>query len=81
MSKRKKLYERILNMPKDLRYEELTKALEDCGYQLNRTTGSHSIFTKSGCNPLTIPCKTPVKSYLIEQVLKEIGDCLENMLD
>ena len=31
MSKRKKLYERILNMPKDLRYEELTKALEDCG--------------------------------------------------
>lgn len=81
MSKRKKLYQRILSVSKDLRFEELHKVLLDCGYQLDHYTGSHAIFVKPGCNSLTIPAKTPVKSYLINQVLAEIGECLENMLE
>lgn len=81
MSKRQKLYARILSMPKDLRYEELEKAILDCGYTLDHTTGSHAIFTKPGCSTLTIPRKSPVKSYLIKHALDEIGDCLESMLD
>ncbi|MEN4012124.1 MAG: type II toxin-antitoxin system HicA family toxin [Bellilinea sp.] len=81
MSKREKLYQRILSKPKDLRFQELKKVLLDCGYQLDHHTGSHVIFTKAGCNALSIPDSTPVKSYLIKQVLAEIGECLEDMLD
>lgn len=81
MSKKQKLYQRILSIPKDLRFEELQKVVLDCGYQLDHITGSHAIFTKPGCNPLTIVAKTPVKSYLIKQVLDEIGEYLEDMLD
>ena len=77
MSKKKKLYQRILDKPKDLRFEELEKAVMDCGYILDHTTGSHAIYTKPDSVTLTIPHKTPVKSYLIDQVLNVIGDCLE----
>ncbi|MEW6504842.1 MAG: type II toxin-antitoxin system HicB family antitoxin [Chloroflexota bacterium] len=68
-------------MPRDLRFEELQKILLDCGYRLDHCKGSHAIFVKPGCNPLTIPAKTLVKSYLIKQVLAEIDECLESMLD
>lgn len=77
MSKRKKLFQTILNKPKDLRFEELEKVIILCGYQLDHTTGSHAIYTKKNAVTLTIPRKTPVKSYLLNQVLIAIGDCLE----
>lgn len=79
MTKKEKLLKRILGLPKDLRYDELDKILLASGYILERTRGSHAIYTKAGANTLTIPRKSPVKSYLIEQVLEEIGDTLENM--
>ena len=81
MGRKEKLYQRILGLPKDLRFEELDKVLSSCGYTLERTRGSHAYYTKKNCNTLTIPRKTPVKSYLIQQVLTEIGDKLEDMLD
>lgn len=80
MSKRKKLYQRILNRPKDLRFDELEKIILNCGYTLNRIKGSHAIYTKPNYETLTIPRKYPVKSYLIDYVLNSIGDCLEDEL-
>lgn len=80
MSRKEKLYQRILNLPKDLRFEELDKVLIACGYSLDRTNGSHAVYTKINCNTLTIPRVTPVKSYLIRQVLTEIGEILEDMI-
>jgi len=80
VSKKQKLYQRILSDPKDLRFEELEKIILACEYVLDHTTGSHAIYAKQGSPTLTIPRKTPVKSYLIKQVLDAIGDCLENML-
>ena len=81
MTKKEKLFKRLLELPKDLRFEELDKILVSVGYVLERTRGSHAIYTKSGANTLTIPRKSPVKSYLIQQVLEEIGDTLENTTD
>ena len=80
MSKRKKLYQRILSKPKDLRFDELEKVILNCGYTLNRVKGSHTIYTKPDHETLTIPRKTPVKSYLIDYVLNRIEDCLEDEL-
>lgn len=79
MSKRKKLLERIIGKPKDLRFDELDKILGHCGFELDHTTGDHAIYTKLGYRPLTIPRKTPVKSYLIDQVLAVIEDCIDEM--
>jgi predicted RNA binding protein YcfA (HicA-like mRNA interferase family) len=80
VSKKKRLLQRLLNKPKDLRYAELARILEDCGFVLDHSTGSHAIFTKPGHRSLTIPQKTPVKSYLIDQVLAAIEDCIDELL-
>jgi len=80
LSKRDKLLQRLLDKPKDLRFEELEKVILMCGYRLNRNRGSHAIYVKVGSPTLTIPIKTPVKSYLIDQVLYVIEDCLEDEL-
>ena len=80
MSKKQKLLELLLSKPKDLRYDELDKILLACGYTLDHVSGSHAIYTRPGLRALTIPRKTPVKSYLIEQVLDMIEDCIEERL-
>lgn len=80
VSKQEKLVQRILNYPKDLRFEELEKVIFACGYLLDHNTGSHAIYVRENYPTLTIPRKTPVKSYLIQQVILAIGDCLEEKL-
>jgi predicted RNA binding protein YcfA (HicA-like mRNA interferase family) len=77
VSKRQKRYERILKIPKDYRYEELVKVLEDVGYTLDTgSRGSHAVYRKPNSNTLTIPRTSPVKSYIIKSVLKEISELL-----
>ena len=80
MSKKQKLLQRLLSEPKDLRFDELNRILELCGFKLDHITGSHAIYTKPGVRSLTIPQKSPVKSYLIEQVLVAIEDCIDEQL-
>ena len=80
MSKKQKLYQRLKDKPKNLRFAELEKIILDCGYVLDHTSGSHAIYTKPNSITLTIPRKTPVKSYLIYQVLNAIEDCLDELL-
>ena len=76
MSRKEKLLQRLLSRPKDLRFEALERLLVSLGYSLDRIRGSHAIYCKVGRPPLTIPVKTPVKSYLIKQVLVAIEDDL-----
>jgi predicted RNA binding protein YcfA (HicA-like mRNA interferase family) len=77
VSKTQKLCQKLLRKPKDLRFSELVTILNFCGYELDRTKGSHAIFIKDGYPILTIPRKDPVKSYLIKQVLTAIEDIIE----
>jgi predicted RNA binding protein YcfA (HicA-like mRNA interferase family) len=77
LSRKEKLRQRLLSLPKDLRFEELEKILLWSGYGLDRNRGSHAIYFKAGHPTLTIPIKSPVKSYLIKQVLYAIEDEFE----
>jgi len=78
LSKKQKELERLLSKPKDLRFEELQRVLIHCDYVLDRMRGSHAIFVHPELVSLTIPAKTPVKSYLIEQVLDVIEEYIED---
>lgn len=80
MSKKSKLFKRLLDKPKDLRFEELEKIILWCGYTRERTRGSHAHYFKEGYPPLTIPIHSPVKSYLISQVLDIMEDDIEDLL-
>ena len=73
MSKWDKLIKRITSLSKDLRFDELRKVLESCGYEMRNPKGgsSHYTFRKAGCMPLTIPKHEPIKKVYVEMV-KEI---------
>ena len=60
----------FLNLSKDIRFDELRKVLESCGYEMNapRSGSSHYTFRKKGCMPITIPKHEPIKKVYVEMV-------------
>ena len=82
MSKWDKLIMRICNLSKDLRFDELRKVLESCGYEMNapRSGSSQYTFRKQGCMPITIPKHEPVKVY-VEMVRQIVESEAENNED
>lgn len=70
MSQWDKLLEKILNLSKDLRFDELKKILEYYGYEMKnpRKGSSHFTFRKKGSDPITIPKHKPIKEIYIKMV-------------
>ncbi len=70
MSKFEKLLQRIKNLDKDLRFEELRKVLESYGYTMSNPNGgsSHYTFRKKGATPVTVPKHVPVKIIYIRMI-------------
>ena len=70
MSKWDKLIEQILKLNKNLRCEDLSKALIKIGYvpQQPRGGSSHVTFRKLGKFPITIPKGNPVNKVYVELV-------------
>ena len=83
MSKWDKLLKRICSLSKDLRFDELRKVLESYGYKMNapRSGGSHYIFRKAGCQPITIPKHEPIKKVYVEMVKQIVESEVENNED
>jgi len=70
LSRWDKLIDEILKLNRDLRFEELAKALTKIGYVQNQPKGgsSHYTFRKSGKLPITLPKATPMSKAYIEMV-------------
>ena len=70
MSSWDKLLERIGSLSNDLRFAELRKVLEACGYTMRQPRGgsSHYTFRKPGCAPVTLPKHEPIKRVYVEMV-------------
>lgn len=79
MSKWEKLIQEILNLNKDLRFDDLEKALIKMGYTKHQPSGggSHYTFRKKGCLPITIPKHTPLKKVYIEMVRDIVQEYLD----
>ncbi|MEG6614915.1 toxin HicA [Peptococcaceae bacterium 1198_IL3148] len=79
MSKLQKLYQRIKNNPKAVRFEELDKILRSAGFAKRQPKGgsSHHIYVK-GDKMLSVPYKQPhIKSTYVERAIELIGDCFD----
>jgi predicted RNA binding protein YcfA (HicA-like mRNA interferase family) len=74
MSKRQKLLERLRNNPRGVRFEDLTRALEQSGFVLMRTAGSHLIYREPGGRVCNIQRSSDgkAKPYQVDQVLEAI---------
>lgn len=79
MSKKEKLIKRLLNLPKDFRFEELESLLRLLGFeQLNkgRTSGSRVLFYQKDGNAKILIHKPHPSPNLKVTVLKEIAEYL-----
>ena len=78
MSKWDKLLNRVLLLSNDLRFDELRKILESCGYEMKQPKGggSHYTFRKKDRYPITIPKHEPIKKVYV-QMVKEIVESEE----
>lgn len=56
-----KLIKKILNNPKNVRFEDLDKLLKAFGYDVKqpRKGSSHFVYRKKGAMPITVPYKRP----------------------
>ena len=79
MSQWDKLVANILTKNKNLRFEELAKALIKIGYTMEQPRGgsSHYTFRKAGCFPITIPKQNPMNKAYIELVADAVRQYLE----
>lgn len=69
MSKNSKIFEKIKNNPKDVRFNDLRNLLIDDGFILKRIRGSHYIFSK-GETVFVIPShNNKVKEIYVKRVL------------
>ncbi len=78
MGKKEKLLQKLLNNPKDFRWEELTVLLKQFGYEeepTGKTGGSRRRFTRIGEKALTFHKPHPkgiLKSYQVKDVINTL---------
>ena len=70
--KSRKLLQKILGGSKNIRFTEMVTLVESFGFKLNRTDGSHHIFSRPGIPELVNlqDVKGQAKPYQIRQFLK-----------
>jgi predicted RNA binding protein YcfA (HicA-like mRNA interferase family) len=69
MAKKAKLLERLRNNPKNVRFADLDKLLRWHGFECRSRRGSHYIYKRQGCRPISIPRREPVGVVYVKQVL------------
>jgi hypothetical protein len=78
MTKKDKLIERFLSMPKDFTFDELTKLLAIFGYSKGnkgKTSGSRVIFKQKNMRPIMVHKPHPsniVRPYALKQVWDDL---------
>lgn len=69
MGRKNKLFQKIKNNPKNVKFEILKNLLEDCGYLGINRGGSHWVFTKDNHKSITIPYKKPIKVIYVKHTI------------
>jgi hypothetical protein len=75
MTQREKLLQKLRNNPKNVRFEDLDKLLT--WYEFERrspSSGSHYVYRRQGCRPITIPYRKPLKSVYVRKALALIEE-------
>ena len=83
MSQFDKLLQRIKNLDKNMRFDEVRKVLEAYGYTMSGpgSGSSHKTFRKPGCQPITIPTHEPIKRIyilLVKEAIERIDEYEKN---
>lgn len=75
MGQREKLLEQLRGNPKNVRFEDLDRLLRLCGFERrNPQGGSHYVYKRPGCRPITVPRHKPVESVYVKKALALIDE-------
>jgi predicted RNA binding protein YcfA (HicA-like mRNA interferase family) len=73
---KRKLFERVANNPRDVRFSDLLTLIDAFGFQYNRTTGSHHIYDYPTA-PLVLNLQPDAngraKPYQVRKFLRDIA--------
>lgn len=74
MMKKKEIYEKLKNNPKNVRFKELCKAAELFGFRFRGGKGSHRVYVRDGVKEILNfqNVKGKAKPYQVKQFLKVI---------
>jgi predicted RNA binding protein YcfA (HicA-like mRNA interferase family) len=72
-----KLLERLKNNPKGATFDEIRTLLLQEGFRLDRVTGSHHIFKKSGITFVIPVHQNRVKSVYVKRVIELVEEAQE----
>lgn len=74
MGKLEKRVRELLNLPAEVRYEDVEKVMEAFGWELVNVKGSHRVFSK-GEEIITIPVKKGrnVKKMYIKRIIQRLN--------
>jgi predicted RNA binding protein YcfA (HicA-like mRNA interferase family) len=72
----RKIYQKLLVNPHNVRFADLCRVVEAFGYRLDRTNGSHHIYENPHTTrPLNLQsCKGEAKPYQIRQFLRDVEE-------
>jgi len=72
----RKIYERLLNNTRNIRFADFCKVVEAFGYRWDRTNGSHHIHAHPlTTRPLNLQdCHGQAKPYQIRQFLRDVEE-------
>lgn len=77
MTRRQKRRQKIAQNPKNVRFEDLRRLLEDYGFELKRTKGSHHSFVGyigDEKTTIVIPFRRPLQQVYVEKVLNILDE-------
>ena len=77
MTKREKALQKIRNNPRGVRFNDLAKMLEQYGFEIRKTGGSHQVFMR-GQYRISVPFRKP---HLLEYVVKDALKILDKILE
>ena len=75
MTQLDRLIQRIRARPPEARFSDVRRIIEAYGWVLNRQSGSHAQFTKSGERTQSVPLVRGryVKRYNLDQIIDRLG--------
>jgi predicted RNA binding protein YcfA (HicA-like mRNA interferase family) len=68
-----KTISKMKKQPNGIKFNEIAKVLNACGYELVRCAGSHRQFRNERGEVITIKEENPLKAVYIKDVLRRIG--------
>lgn len=68
-----KIIDKMTTCPNGIRFSEIHKVLDDHGYSLVRTNGSHNHFRNKAGDVITIRKSNPLKAVYVKDVLSRLG--------